>query len=299
MRFYLPLFVLRAISLHLVECLDLPTPSRVVEFRIELPFTVEQLEIGRRYTTIMMSKLETGGGEGVEIIINEPRQGPIPGETSGAVIESRYTHKVIYLASKVPSVIQRLAPTGSLEVHEISWNAFSYTRTYLSNHYMKEAFYFDIETQHLAGGGDRENVHQLDEQNLAKRQVIKLDLSRVPSSDYNLDTDPESCLMEKGSLSLKEGVWVNLDEDSTSVPLSTVYSLQRLTFQWWGLQEKVESIIVKAQTRLLTKYYRMLVCSSDDWLDLTMDDIEKLETEAKNELDQLRNSDTVRGITIS
>lgn len=43
----------------------------------------------------------------------------------------------------------------------------------------------------------------------------------------------------------------------------------------------------------------MLVCSSDDWLDLTMDDIEKLETEAKNELDQLRNSDTVRGITIS
>ena len=251
MRCYFPLFVFLAISLY-----SLTSATRVVEWRIELPFTVEELEIGRRYTTMMMSKLETGGGEGVEIIVNEPREEAIPGEATGAVFKSQYTHKVLHLSSKAPKTLRLLAPSGSLEVHEKSWNAFPYTRTYLTNHYMKDAFYFDIETQHVAGGADRDNMHNLDPATLARREVIKLDLNRVDPSDYQQDTDPTECPMERKSVSLKDGVWVDNNANGNLVPLSTVYSLQRITFVWWGLQSTMESIIVKAQNRLLTNYYR-------------------------------------------
>ena len=249
MRFYFPLFVFLAISLYSVT-----SATRVVEWRIELPFTVEELEIGRRYTTIMMSKLETGGGEGVEIVVNEPREGPILGEASGAVFQSQFTHKVLHLSSKVPKTLRYLAPKGSLEVHEKSWNAFPYTRTYLTNHYMKDAFHFDIETQHVTGGADRYNIHNLDTATLERREVIKLDLSRVEPSDDHEETDPTICSMERKSVSLEDGVWV--DNNGDSVPVATVYSLQRITFVWWGLQTKMESMIVKAQNRLLTNYYR-------------------------------------------
>lgn len=58
----------------------------------------------------MASKNSTGGGEGVEVVKNEPYEKP--GE------KGQYTYKIYRLESRVPSIVSSIAPAGSLELHE-------------------------------------------------------------------------------------------------------------------------------------------------------------------------------------
>lgn len=101
-----------------------------------------------------VSKNETGGGEGIEVLKNEPFTNyPLLGECflpfsprdrflsneilpvfflGGKYSSGQYTYKIYHLASKVPAFIRLLAPKGSLEVHEEAWNAYPYCRTVIT-----------------------------------------------------------------------------------------------------------------------------------------------------------------------
>lgn len=77
-----------------------------------------------------VSKNETGGGEGIEVLKNEPfTDRPLLG---GKYSSGQYTYKIYHLASKVPAFIRLLAPKGSLEIHEEAWNAYPYCRTVIT-----------------------------------------------------------------------------------------------------------------------------------------------------------------------
>lgn len=94
------------------------------------------------------SKNETGGGEGVEVIKNEPFEDV--SLLGGKFTKGQYTYKIYHLArysiirtisentdqfffiSKVPSFVRILAPKGSLEVHEEAWNAYPYCKTVIT-----------------------------------------------------------------------------------------------------------------------------------------------------------------------
>ncbi|KAK2537491.1 hypothetical protein Q9233_002795, partial [Columba guinea] len=84
--------------------------------RVILPVSVEEL-----YSVAEASKNETGGGEGVEVLVNEPY------ERDGE--RGQYTHKIYHLQSKVPTFVRMLAPEGALDIHEKAWNAYPYCRT--------------------------------------------------------------------------------------------------------------------------------------------------------------------------
>mgnify|MGYP005984228001 CR=1 len=76
------------------------------------------------------SKDNTGGGEGIEVLKNEPFNNyPLLG---GKYTSGQYTYKIYHLASKVPAFIRLLAPKGSLEIHEEAWNAYPYCRTVIT-----------------------------------------------------------------------------------------------------------------------------------------------------------------------
>lgn len=58
--------------------------------------SVEEYQVGQLYSVADASKNETGGGEGIEIIANEPYTNkPI---FHGEFGEGQYTHKVYHLA---------------------------------------------------------------------------------------------------------------------------------------------------------------------------------------------------------
>jgi hypothetical protein len=106
----------------------------IKEFRITLPMTVEEYQVAQLYSVAEASKNETGGGEGIEVLVNDPftassGQQPSSPLLDGSYTTGQYTHKVYHLASKVPGYIRWLMPTGSLAIHEIAWNAYPYCRT--------------------------------------------------------------------------------------------------------------------------------------------------------------------------
>lgn len=62
------------------------------------------------YAVAEASKNETGGGEGVEVLKNEPYENvPL---LNGKFTKGQYTYKIYRLASKVPGWIKMIAPTG-------------------------------------------------------------------------------------------------------------------------------------------------------------------------------------------
>ena len=261
---------------------------QIREFRIPLPISVEEYHIGQLYAVAEASKNETGGGEGIEVVVNEPTNHEKYGEC-------QYTHKIFHLKSKVPMFVALLAPTGSLEVHEKAWNAYPFCRTEYSNPYMKDNFYILIDTWHKEGICDLENVHEMDQKELIKRQVVNVDVTEaVSASDYKGDEDPTKFKSEKtgrGPLcSLAE--WEKKEE----YPKMTCYKLYRYKFKWWGLQTRVENVIFKAVKRLLHNFHRQLFCWLDKWFGMTIQDIRELEDKTKQDLDAMRKEGEVRGM---
>lgn len=65
--------------------------------RVVLPLSVEEYQIGQLYSVAEASKNETGGGEGVEVLKNEPFSGFAL--LNGQFNSGQYTHKIYHLQS--------------------------------------------------------------------------------------------------------------------------------------------------------------------------------------------------------
>lgn len=66
--------------------------------------------LAQLYATAFASKEQTGGGEGVEVIKNEPYEKENE--------KGQYTYKIFRLASRVPAMVRAVAPAGSLDLYE-------------------------------------------------------------------------------------------------------------------------------------------------------------------------------------
>lgn len=264
----------------------------IKEFRVVMPLTVEEYQVGQLFAVAEESKNNTGGGEGIEVLKNEPFDGiPFLG---GRFTKGQYTYKIYHLASKVPSFIRLLAPKGSLEIHEEAWNAYPYCKTVITNPgYMKDGFMIVIETMHYGDNGVSENIHELPPEKLKMREVVMIDIANDPiqPTDYKPHEDPTKIHSMKTGRGPLVGKW-----QDTVNPVMTCYKLVTTEFKWFGLQTRVESFIMKAERRLFTNFHRQVFCWLDRWHGMTMADIRRLEDETKEELDKQRNQGTVRGL---
>jgi hypothetical protein len=107
----------------------------IKEYRIPLPLSLEEVRVGLPFTVVEASRLETSGGEGVEIVEIRPFEDDI-----GSGI---FSHKILHLSSyvliyclsyshdirRLPLVLQALVPASALEIHEQAWNQYPYCRT--------------------------------------------------------------------------------------------------------------------------------------------------------------------------
>jgi len=265
----------------------------IKEYRIALPLTVEEFQLGQLYAVAEVSKNETGGGEGIEVLKNEPfTDYPLLG---GKYSSGQYTHKIYHVASKVPAFIRLMAPKGSLEVHEEAWNAYPYCRTVITNPtYMKENFLICIETLHVADDGTADNVHELSAEKLKQREVINIDIANDPvaATDFKPAEDPTKFKSEKTG----RGPFFGADWEKTVQPRMTCYKLVTCEFKWFGLQTRIENFIHKQERRLFTVFHRQVVCWLDRWYGMTMDDIRALEEKTKEELDKKRQEGEVQGM---
>ncbi|XP_077397652.1 phosphatidylinositol transfer protein beta isoform-like [Festucalex cinctus] len=263
------------------------------EFRIALPVSVDEYKVGQLYTVAEASKNETGGGEGVEVLSNEPY------EKDGE--KGQYTHKIYHLKSKVPGIVRLIAPKGSLEVHEKAWNAYPYCRTILTNPYMKENFEIKVETWHKPDMGEQENVHGLRKSEWDPVEVVHIDIAdrnAMNAKDYKADQDPAIFKSEKTGRGPLGPEWKEKLRNDPSCPHMCAYKLVTVHFKWRGLQTKMETFIQKMERRIFTHFHRQLFCLIDKWIDLSMEDIRKMEEDTKKELNEMRQSGEVKGMSV-
>lgn len=250
-----------------------------------------QYQVGQLYAVAEASKGETGGGEGVEVLRNEPY------EKDGE--KGQYTLKIYHLKSKVPDILARIAPKGSLLVKEEAWNAYPYCKTVITNEYMGEKFTLTIETWHKPDMGDQDNVHGLDKSQLEKRTIVDIDIadrSCINAKEYNAEEDPAVFKSQKTGRGPLGPNWKKELADNPDCPHMCAYKLVTVEFKWLLLQGRVESMIQKVENRVFTKFHRQLFCWIDKWIGLSMDDIRRMEAETKEELDKMRANDERKGL---
>uniref|UniRef100_A0A1A8QS99 Phosphatidylinositol transfer protein beta isoform n=1 Tax=Nothobranchius pienaari TaxID=704102 RepID=A0A1A8QS99_9TELE len=244
----------------------------IKEYRVVLPVSVEEYQVGQLYSVAEASKNETGGGEGIEVLKNEPY------EKEGE--KGQYTHKIYHLNSKVPAFVRLLAPEGSLVFHEKAWNAYPYCRTIVTNEYMKDSFFIKIETWHKPDLGTQENVHKLDSstwQNVAVVPIDIADRSQVSAADYKPDEDPaifKSVKTGRGPLGPN---WKKELVNKTECPRMCAYKLVTVKFEVWGLQTRVEQFVHKVVRDVLLLGHRQAFAWVDEWIDMTMDEVREFE----------------------
>ena len=258
---------------------------QITEFRITMPMSLSEYKIAQRFVVAEYSKSETGGGEGIQIIKDEPYQNQpqFPGHFG----TGQYTEKVYYLASKLPETIQKLVKPEHLEFREYAWNAFPYGKTKFTNpNYMKDNFSLELETMNKEGIGSCFNVMDLSAAQLKGRKVIHIDIVNDSVNTYKANEDPTKCRSIKTGRGPLTQNWI----DNYSGPLMTCYKVARYKFQWWGLQTYMESKLVDGQREYLLDFHRKMFCWMDRWYGLTMQDILELELRTRLELDYLRMS---------
>ncbi|CAF1067557.1 unnamed protein product [Rotaria sordida] len=265
----------------------------ITEFRIILPMTVEEYQVAQLFATAKVSKQNTGGGEGVEVLTNEPFQKSMSEAFLGKYNVGQYTRKIYHFASRVPAFVRLVFKDTSLSMHEEAWNAYPYCKTVITNPYMKENMIIDISTLHLPDRGESENVHQLTNDELKKRHIVYIHISdKVNRNDYKPEEDPEkyhSTKTGRGPLLSSEQWYKNCE------PHMCCYKLVRGKFKWFGIQTRVENLIMSQEERLFRNFHRQLFCWTDEWYGLTMQDIRALEAATVHELDKDRKEGDKKG----
>lgn len=150
-----------------------------------------------------------------------------------------------------------------------------------------------VETLHVPDSGSSNNVHELPADKLKAREVVHIDIANDPiaQADYKSTEDPKIFKSEKTGRGPLTGQWT----DKVN-PVMTCYKLVTVEFKWFGLQNRIENFIQKAERRLFTTFHRQLFCWMDRWHGLTMADIRAIEEKTKEELDKQRNIGQVRGM---
>lgn len=239
-----------------------------------LPLSVDEYRVGQLFSVAKTSSQETGNGEGVEVLKNEPyaREGE----------EGQYTEKIYHLGSRLPGWIRAVIPSSALKLEERAWNAYPYCKTVITSPFLGERFTFTIESRHFNDDGKQPNVHGLDEKQLKTRDVDVLDIAmdKIKKEDYKESEDPTLVRSEKANRGpLQEG-W-----QKTANPIMTCYKLVTVEFKMFGLQSRVEQFMVDMERNIFLKFHRQVYSWIDEWFGWTIDDVRRYEDQIKKDLD--------------
>jgi len=247
------------------------------EYRIPLPLTVEEYQIAQLYMVSQISKQQTGNGEGIQILKNEPFD-----DENG---KGQYTHKILHIGSRIPGWLKAFIPLTALQVDEKAWNAYPYCKTVYSCPFLGDRFSIAITTKYLPDGGSTANPFGRTEAELKDRAVDMIDIAYDPTdpAKYKAEEDPTLYVSEKTGRGKLPKDWMN-----TSKPIMCSYKECSVQLKIWGVQTAGESYIHKVALRdVFLSGHKQAFCWMDEWYGKTIEDMRKMEDETKVELEKL------------
>lgn len=253
---------------------------RIIEFRVFLPFTLNQTRISSRYTLARRSKEETKGGDGVEIIEKKD----ITSENNKGV----YVHRVYHIKAHAPSFVRWAIPESYGHVHEYYENCYPNLDTRFMVPGMGNSMTLTNTTRHIAfKNGDEipDNLANLTDSEKEIRTVCYLDLLNGPKSmfgDFNC----------RGKSCEKAGIHEMVSKDNRSDeskppswiqnydgPMTLCVKVIKFDFQWRGLQSSIEKYVTHTVFHdMFLGTYRAQVVWAEDWYNLSDEDIDAYES---------------------
>jgi len=241
----------------------------IKEYRICLPFTLEEYRKGLLYMVAKASSEESVSGVPMRVIYN----GPFESELGKGL----FTHRIIHIANRLPEWGRKIFSRfgNSFLVEEKSYNVFPYIKTvYTCPMFDEEKFEIIVETRHAEDQGTTENIHNLSPSQLKKRVVDHIDiaLDKGDPKYYNREEDPQYFKSKKtGRGPLKKG-W----ENSTK-PVICAYKLVSVNFNYMVLRNKVEKLIQDVIRNIFLSAHKQCFCWIDEWHDLSFEKIRVIE----------------------
>lgn len=227
--------------------------------------SVEEYHIGQLYMIARHSLEQSNGGEGVEVVENTPHTDPVHGQ-------GQYTEKRIHLSGKLPAWIRSYVPRF-IYLTERAWNYYPYTETELTCSVIPR-FSVKIRTRYENNNGSSENCLNMEEEELKKRVVDRVDILTDPVDDkhYKEEEDPSLFKSEKTGRGPLEKGW-----DKCCEVIMCSYKLVDVSFQVFGLQTKVEEFVQRAIRNILLLGHRQAFAWIDEWYGMTLEDVREYE----------------------
>ncbi|CBK24652.2 uncharacterized protein [Blastocystis hominis] len=262
----------------------------IVEFRVPLPFCLDNPMIGYRYMNLKACESATGGGEGVEWLVEENydnTDGHLVCDIDGFSIPRNkgvYTLKHYLITSKLPSWLVKLLPSDSIFLEEKAWISSEYRFAIITfGCISKKRFQIVLEMKYVnQDRGTIENIFNLSEEQLKSRTVQHYDVCDAYKSEIIPDNE-NICKFSSQHISgspLSPGWWRNR-------PLNTMccqYWLLHINFHFFGLQQLGETLIFRNQCYMNRQTERQMLTMIDSWIHLSEEDIYRLELEGMDEL---------------
>ncbi|KAJ8005117.1 hypothetical protein DPEC_G00143320 [Dallia pectoralis] len=253
------------------------------EYRVCMPLTVEEYKIGQLYMISKHSCEESEGGEGVEVVRNEPDVHPKHGP--GQVTEKR-----IYLNSKLPAWVRAFVPR-IFYVTEKAWNFYPYTLTEYSVSILPK-FSIRIETRFENNNGCNNNA--FGDTPTPSGSVKHLDILSDPVPDKHYKETEDLSLWESartGRGPLVEG-WRDF-----SNPIMCSYKRVQCSFEVYGFQGRTEDFLHRNIQDILLVAHRQAVAWTDEWHGMCLDDVREFERKTQEQtnckLKSTQNNHTV------
>ncbi|VDN02030.1 unnamed protein product [Thelazia callipaeda] len=222
-----------------------------------------------------------GEGSGIEIITNEPY-------SDGPGGSGQYTFKIYHIGKKIPVWLRSVLPTNALEAHEEAWNAYPYTKTRYSSPFL-DRFNIEVETKYYNDAGIQDNIFELTKDELKNRIVDKMDFvnDSISAYDYIPEEDPKLYHSIKTGRGPLKADWID-DCVKNGKPIMCAYKLCKVEFRFWGLQTRAERWIHNYALRnTMLRAHKQAWAWQDEWHNLTLDDIRKLEQDVAEHLSKV------------
>ncbi|XP_067259163.1 cytoplasmic phosphatidylinositol transfer protein 1b [Chanodichthys erythropterus] len=249
----------------------------IKEYRICMPLTVDEYKIGQLYMISKHSREQSGGGEGVEVVRNEPCTDHKHGD-------GQITEKRIYLNSKLPTWMRKFVPMA-FYITETAWNFYPYTITEYTCSFLPR-FHVKIETHFENDNGCSENMFGDDP--TPKDSVCFLDIlcDPIPDKHYKKSEDLRHWVSEKtGRGPLVDG-WRN-----TTKPIMCSYKRVTCSFEVYGFQGRTEDFIHRNIRDILLVGHRQAVAWIDEWHGMTIEQVREYERKQQEETNCQLKSD--------
>ena len=264
-------------------------PKSIYEYRIVMPMTSDQLNIGFQYTIARSSVEESTKDDKVRVLSNKSC---VDEEGNNG----QHTLKLYHIKSYFPSILSKFMSDESLKMYEDSKDCFPHTYTECTSKVFK-TFNLSIETRVIDGDrGYLDNALGLTQEELKLRNIVNIDILNTPSHYPDPKNEPSNIEKFKKSdvCCLKD---YNPNKWRNEVPkVCCAYKLVKCNIIM-PLATMITKAICKTQGDVFTKYYKSKYEWADCWAGMSIKDVESMTLSVVEEESDEKSLEIRRNIT--